>query len=257
MKVVIFAGGRGTRISEESSLRPKPMIEIGGKPILWHIMKIYAAYGHTEFIICLGYKGWMIKEYFANYFMHNADITVDLSSNSFQVHNNFAEPFKISLIDTGLDTMTAGRLKRVLPYIGNETFMLTYGDGVCDVNINDLVQFHKKSGKICTMTSIQATSRFGVIKMESDGTINSFEEKPADSGTWINGGFFVIEPSIAKYLPENSDDMMWERKPMDDLARDRQIAAYKHHDFWKCMDTLRDKEELEDLWQTKPLWKKW
>jgi len=257
MKVVIFAGGRGTRISEESSLRPKPMIEIGGKPILWHIMKIYEAYGHTEFIICLGYKGWMIKEYFANYYLHNADITVDLKTGEREVHKNNAEQFKISLIDTGLDTMTAGRLKRVLPYIGNETFMLTYGDGVCDVNINDLVKFHKNSGKICTMTSIQATSRFGVIKMEEDGTINSFEEKPADSGTWINGGFFVIEPSIAKYLPDNSDDMMWERKPMDDLAHDRQIAAYKHHDFWKCMDTLRDKEELEDLWQTKPLWKKW
>ncbi len=257
MKVVIFAGGRGTRISEESSLRPKPMIEIGGKPILWHIMKIYAAYGHTEFIICLGYKGWMIKEYFANYFLHNADITVDLSSNSLQVHNNYAEPFKISLIDTGQDTMTAGRLKRVLPYIGNEAFMLTYGDGVADVNINELIDFHKKSGKICTMTAIQATSRFGVIKMEENGTIDSFEEKPADSGTWINGGFFVIEPGIAQYLPDNADEIMWERNPMDDLARDKQITAYRHHNFWKCMDTLRDKEELESLWQTEPLWKKW
>lgn len=257
MKVVIFAGGRGTRISEETSLKPKPMIEIGGKPILWHIMKIYAAYGHTEFIICLGYKGWIIKEYFANYFMHNTDITVDLSNNSIEVHNNFAEPFKVSLIDTGLDTMTAGRLKRVLPYIGNETFMLTYGDGVCNVDLGELVKFHKASGKICTMTAIQATSRFGVIKMEDNGIIDSFEEKPEDSGTWINGGFFVIEPGIAKYLPNNSDDIMWERKPMDDLARDRQIAAYRHHDFWKCMDTLRDKEELEQLWETEPLWKKW
>lgn len=257
MKVVIFAGGRGTRISEESTLRPKPMIEIGGKPILWHIMKIYAAYGHTEFIICLGYKGWMIKEYFVNYFMHNADVTVDLSNNSLQVHNNFAEPFKISLIDTGLDTMTAGRLKRVLPYIGNETFMLTYGDGVCNVDIDALVKFHKNSGKVCTMTAIQATSRFGVIRMEDDGTIDSFEEKPEDSGTWINGGFFVIEPSIAKYLPAEADDVMWERAPMDMLAADRQIAAYRHHDFWKCMDTLRDKEELEYLWQSDPIWKKW
>jgi glucose-1-phosphate cytidylyltransferase len=257
MKVVIFAGGRGTRISEESSLRPKPMIEIGGKPILWHIMKIYAAYGHTEFIICLGYKGWMIKEYFVNYFMHNADVTVDLANNAIEVHNNFAEPFRISLIDTGLDTMTAGRLKRVLPYVGDETFMLTYGDGVCNVDINELVKFHKASGKVCTMTAIQATSRFGVIKIEDDGTIDSFEEKPEDSGTWINGGFFVIEPEIAKYLPDNADDIMWERKPMDDLAADRQIAAYKHHDFWKCMDTLRDKEELEHLWDTQPQWKKW
>lgn len=257
MKVVIFAGGRGTRISEESSLRPKPMIEIGGKPILWHIMKIYAAYGHTEFIICLGYKGWMIKEYFANYFLHNADITVDLSKNSLEVHNNFAEPFKVTLVDTGLDTMTAGRLKRVLPYIGNEPFMLTYGDGVCDVNINDLVALHKSTGKICTMTAIQATSRFGVIKMEEDGSIDSFEEKPEDSGTWINGGFFVVEPGIARYLKEDADDVMWERQPMDDLARDGQISAYRHHDFWKCMDTLRDKEELEHLWHSNPLWKKW
>lgn len=257
MKVVIFAGGRGTRISEESSLRPKPMIEIGGKPILWHIMKIYAAYGHTEFIICLGYKGWMIKEYFANYFLHNADITVDLSKNSLEVHNNYAEPFKISLIDTGLDTMTAGRLKRVLPYIGNETFMLTYGDGVCNVDLDELVKFHKASGKICTMTAIQATSRFGVIKMEDDGTIDSFEEKPEDSGTWINGGFFVVEPEVAKYLPDDADDIMWERYPMDKLAADKQIGAYKHHDFWKCMDTLRDKEELEQLWEKQPIWKKW
>ncbi len=257
MKVVIFAGGRGTRISEESSLRPKPMIEIGGKPILWHIMKIYAAYGHTEFIICLGYKGWVIKEYFANYFLHNADITVDLSDNSLQVHNNKAEPFKISLIDTGLDTMTAGRLKRVLPYIGNEPFLLTYGDGVCNVDLDSLIKYHKESGKICTMTAIQATSRFGVLKMEEDGTIDSFEEKPADSGTWINGGFFVVEPGIKDYLPADADDIMWEREPMDKLAAARQIGAYKHHDFWKCMDTLRDKEELEHMWQTDPIWKKW
>jgi glucose-1-phosphate cytidylyltransferase len=257
MKVVIFAGGRGTRISEESSLRPKPMIEIGGKPILWHIMKIYAAYGHTEFIICLGYKGWMIKEYFANYFLHNADITVDLSNNSLQIHQNNAEPFKVSLIDTGLDTMTAGRLKRVLPYVGNETFMLTYGDGVCNVDIDELVKFHKSHGKICTMTAIQATSRFGVIKMEDDGQIESFEEKPEDSGTWINGGFFVLEPGVEKYLKDDADAMMWERSPMDELAKDSQIVAYKHHDFWKCMDTLRDKEELEAMWNAEPNWKKW
>lgn len=257
MKVVIFAGGRGTRIAEESTLRPKPMIEIGGKPILWHIMKIYAAYGHTEFIICLGYKGWMIKEYFVNYFMHNADVTVDLKDNSLKVHQNNAEPFKISLIDTGLDTMTAGRLKRILPYVGNETFMLTYGDGVCDVNLDELMKFHQQSKKICTMTSIQATSRFGVIKIEGDGTIDSFEEKPEESGTWINGGFFIIEPTIAQYLKEDADDIMWERQPMNDLATDRQIAAYKHHGFWKCMDTIRDKEELEAMWQQQPQWKVW
>lgn len=257
MKVVIFAGGRGTRIAEESVLRPKPMIEIGGKPILWHIMKIYAAYGHTEFIICLGYKGWMIKEYFVNYFMHNADLTVDLGNNSVEVHQNNAESFKVTLVDTGLDTMTAGRLKRILPYTNNEPFMLTYGDGVCDVPINDLIDFHNKSGKICTMTSIQAGSRFGVINMEEDGAITSFEEKPKDSGTWINGGFFVINPEIKNYLDYDVDDMMWERKPMFDLAKDSQIAAYRHHGFWKCMDTLREKEEMEELWQNNPLWKKW
>ena len=257
MKVVLFAGGRGTRISEESSLRPKPMIEIGGKPILWHIMKLYAAFGHTEFIICLGYKGWVIKEYFINYFMHNADVTVNLGDNSLQVHQNNAEPFKISLIDTGLDTMTAGRLKRVLPYVGNETFMLTYGDGVSDVDMNALLEHHKKHQKICTMTAIQATSRFGVIEMQEDGLINSFEEKPADSGTWINGGFFIIEPSIAKYLKDDADAIMWERQPMDDLAKDKQISAYKHNGFLKCMDTLRDKEELESMWEQGAPWKKW
>lgn len=257
MKVVLFAGGRGTRIAEESVLRPKPMIEIGGKPILWHIMKSYAAFGHTEFIICLGYKGSMIKEYFINYFMHNADVTVDLSNNSVEVHNNFAEPFKVSLIETGLDTMTAGRLKRVLPYIGNERFMLTYGDGLCNVDINKLIDFHQATGKICTMTAIQANSRFGVINMEESGAINGFEEKPADSGTWINGGFFVIEPAIAQYLHDDADDMMWERQPMNDLASDGQIAAFRHHGFWKCMDTIREREELEEMWMKNPAWKNW
>jgi glucose-1-phosphate cytidylyltransferase len=257
MKVVLFAGGRGTRIAEESVLRPKPMIEVGGKPILWHIMKSYAAYGHNEFIICLGYKGNMIKEYFINYFMHNADVTVDLSNNSVEVHNNFAEPFKVSLIDTGLDTMTAGRLRRVLPYIGNERFMLTYGDGLCNVDINKLVDFHQSTGKLCTMTAIQANSRFGVINMEENGAINGFEEKPKDSGTWINGGFFVVEPQIAQYLHNDADDIMWERQPMNDLAKDGQIAAYRHHGFWKCMDTIREREELEEMWLKNPAWKNW
>jgi len=257
MKVVLFAGGRGTRISEESILRPKPMIEIGGKPILWHIMKSYAAFGHSEFIICLGYKGAMIKEYFINYFMHNADVTVDLSNNAVEVHQQFAEPFKVSLIETGLDTMTAGRLKRVLPYIGNERFMLTYGDGLCNVDINKLLDFHQATGKICTMTAIQANSRFGVINMEESGAINGFEEKPADSGTWINGGFFVLEPSIAQYLHDDADDMMWERQPMNDLAKDAQIAAFRHHGFWKCMDTIREREELEEMWLNNPAWKNW
>ncbi len=257
MKVVIFAGGRGTRISEESLLRPKPMIEIGGRPILWHIMKIYAAYGHNEFIICLGYKGWMIKEYFINYYHHNANLTVDLADNSVQVHNAFAEPFRITLVETGLDTATAGRLKRVLPYTNGEPFMLTYGDGVSNVNIDELLKYHRSHDKVCTMTAIQATSRFGVIKMEDDGIIRSFEEKPADSGTWINGGFFVLQPEIARYLHADADETMWERQPMDDLAREGQIAAYRHYDFWKAMDTLRDREELEAMleggtapWQT-------
>lgn len=257
MKVVIFAGGRGTRIAEESVLRPKPMIEIGGKPILWHIMKNYASFGHNEFIICLGYKGSMIKEYFINYFKHNADLTIDLSNNAIEIHQNFAEPFKVSLIDTGLDTMTAGRLQRVLPYVNNETFMLTYGDGLSNVDINKLLSYHKQMGKICTMTAIQANSRFGVINMENNGAINSFEEKPADSGTWINGGFFVIEPAIKNYLNSNADQIMWERQPLNDLAKDKQIAAYKHHGFWKCMDTIREREELEEMWLNNPAWKNW
>lgn len=258
MKVVLFAGGRGTRISEESLLRPKPMIEIGGMPILWHIMKIYARYGHTEFIVCLGYKGWMIKEYFLNYHLHNSDIRIDMTTpNNIEVLSNNAEPFKITLVDTGLDTMTAGRLKRVLPYVGNERFMLTYGDGVSDINLDDLVKFHEKSGGVCTMTSIQATSRFGIINMNDEGVIDSFEEKPENSGTWINGGFFVIEPSIADYLPENADTVMFEQHPLVSLAKDKTISAYKHHHFWKCMDTLRDKEELEQLWLEGAPWKIW
>ena len=200
MKVVLFAGGLGTRISEESHLKPKPMIEIGGKPMLWHIMNMYASYGHTEFIICAGYKAHVIKEYFTNYFLHNADVTVNLSNNEIEIHKTNTEPFKVTMIDTGLETMTAGRLKRVLPYTNNEPFMLTYGDGVSDVNINDLIAFHQSHGKICTMTTIQPTSRFGIVNMDDDGTVNQFEEKPEDSGTWINGGFFVLEPAIAKYL---------------------------------------------------------
>ncbi len=257
MKVVLFAGGLGSRISEESHLRPKPMIEIGGKPILWHIMKIYASYGFNEFIVCCGYKGWMIKEYFSNYFMHHTDVTVDIQNNKVEVHNSNSEPLKITMIDTGLETMTAGRLKRILPYTNNETFMLTYGDGVCDVNIKDLVQFHKQHGKLCTMTTIQPSSRFGVVNMQDDGTVLQFEEKPEDSGTWINGGFFVINPEVKNYLHNDADTIMWERQPLHDLANEKQVVGYRHRGFWKCMDTLRDKEELEHLWQTNPLWKTW
>lgn len=258
MKVVLFAGGKGTRISEESYLRPKPMIEIGERPILWHIMKIYASYGHNEFIICCGYKGWMIKEYFLNYFMHNSDVTVNLADNSCEVHHSpTGENFKVTLVDTGLETQTAGRLRRVLKYVGNEDFMLTYGDGVSDVNINELIEEHKKSGKICTMTCIQAGSRFGVVNVNDQGDVTGFVEKPMDEGTWINGGFFVIKPEVASYLHEDADDVMWERQPLDDLAKANQMNAFRHRGFWKCMDTLRDKEELEKLWQTNPLWKKW
>lgn len=258
MKVVIFAGGMGTRISEESHLRPKPMIEIGGLPILWHIMKIYSSYGYNDFIVCCGYKGHMIKEYFANYFTHNANFTIDLSNNQQVIHDAPHESFKVTMIDTGLETMTAGRLKQVLPYTDNKPFMLTYGDGVADVDIKALVDFHQSHHKLCTMTTIQPSSRFGVVNMDNDATVLQFEEKPEDSGTWINGGFFVINPEIANYLSDsNINDVMWERQPLHDLANDKQIVGYKHRGFWKCMDTMRDKEELEKLWQTNPLWKKW
>jgi glucose-1-phosphate cytidylyltransferase len=257
MKVVLFAGGLGTRISEESHLRPKPMIEIGGKPILWHIMKTYASQGYNEFIICCGYRGYMIKEYFTNYFNLNADITVDLNTNKIEVHNEHLDNFKVTMIDTGLETMTAGRLRQILPYTNNETFMLTYGDGLCDVDINKLLKFHTSHGKIATMTTIQPTSRFGIVKMNEEGVVQNFEEKPADSGTWINGGFFVINPEVKNYLHQDANDIMWERQPMHDLSKDQQIVGYKHSGFWKCMDTMRDKEDLEHLWATNPAWKKW
>lgn len=258
MKVVLFAGGLGSRIAEESHLKPKPMIEIGGKPILWHIMKIYAHYGFNEFIVCCGYKAHIIKEYFTNYFAHHADITVRLKDNKVTIHETNVEDFEITLIDTGVETMTAGRLKRVLPYTNNEPFMLTYGDGVSDVDIAELLQFHQQHGKICTMTTVQPGSRFGVVNMDDEGNVLQFEEKPEDHGTWINGGFFILQPEIASYLNKNDmDDMMWERQPLHDLAQDKQIVGYRHKGFWKCMDTMRDKEELEKMWQTNPLWKKW
>lgn len=257
MKVVIFAGGKGTRISEESHLKPKPMIEIGGKPILWHIIKIYSHFGHNDFIICLGYKGHVIKEYFMNYYMYNADVTVDLSDNSLEVHNSKAENFKITLVDTGLETMTAGRLKRVQKYIGNEDFMLTYGDGVSDVNIDELVKFHNNHGKICTMTAVQPASRFGIMEFEEGGVISSFQEKPKTDATWINGGFFVLKPEVFNYLHDDADDIMWERQPLEDLATDKELVAYKHYEFWKCMDTLRDKNQLNDMWENEAKWKLW
>jgi len=257
MKVVIFAGGKGTRISEESHLRPKPMIEVGGKPILWHIMKMYASYGHNEFVICLGYKGYLIKEYFLNYYFHNADVTVDLETNQVEVHRNKAESFKVTLVDTGLETMTAGRLKRVQPYVENDDFMLTYGDGVSNIDMHTQLDFHRKHGKICTMSIVQPGSRFGVIDLDTDYTVRSFMEKPKEDGAWINGGFFILKPDVFKYLNDDADDIMWERQPLEDLTRDGQLVAYKHHGFWKCMDTLRDNHDLNAMWEQTPEWKTW
>lgn len=257
MKVVIFAGGLGSRISEESHLRPKPMIEIGGKPILWHIMKLYQAHGFNEFIVCLGYKGYIIKEYFANYFLHNSDVTIDLSNNQIDIHKSTDENLKVTLVDTGSETMTAGRLKRVKQYVGNETFMLTYGDGLSDVDLKSLLQFHKKHGKIATLTAIQPAGKFGILKYDEDGLISSFAEKPKGDGNWINGGFFVLEPEVFKYLQGNMDEVMWEQEPMQQMVDDKQIVAFKHTGFWKAMDILRDKVELENLWNTgQAKWKK-
>lgn len=258
MKVVIFAGGLGTRLSEETSKRPKPMVEIGGKPILWHIMKIYEAHGITEFIICLGYKGYMIKEYFMNYFIHNSDITIDLGANSSKVHQSKSESFKITLVDTGLHTKTAGRLKRIKPYLDNEPFMLTYGDGVSNVDITALLNFHKSHGKLATMTSIQPPGRFGSLDIANNNLITTFEEKPIGDNAWINGGFFVLQPEVFTYLPEDSDNIMWEDYPLEQLAKKKELVAFKHTGFWKCMDHLRDKVALDELWTSnKAAWKIW
>jgi glucose-1-phosphate cytidylyltransferase len=257
MKVVIFAGGRGTRISEESHLKPKPMIAIGEKPILWHIMKIYAAYGHSDFVICLGYKGYVIKEYFINYFLHNSDLTVDIKDNTVTIHNKPKEEFRVTLVETGLDTMTAGRLKRVQSYIGNEEFMLTYGDGVADINVDNLLTFHHNHGKIATMTAIQPGSRFGIMDLDSNDVVSAFQEKPSEDGAWINGGFFVLKPEVFNYLHDDADDIMWERQPLTDLAKDHELVAYKHKGFWKAMDTLRDNTELNLMWEENPKWKVW
>lgn len=258
MKVVIFAGGLGTRISEESQLKPKPMIEIGGKPILWHIMKIYSYYGFNEFIICLGYKGYIIKEYFINYFLHNSDITVELGNNKMDVHYSNSESFKVTLVDTGVDTNTAGRLKKIQKYVGNETFMLTYGDGVSDINIKELLDFHCKHKKLATLTSIQEPGRFGNLEMDINGNVKSFQEKPSGDGVWINGGFFVLESGIFDYLDEDMDNIQWEKVPLVKIAKDGQLMSFKHQGFWKCMDAMRDKIELEAEWNTgNAPWKIW
>jgi len=255
MKAVILAGGLGTRISEESHLKPKPMIEVGGKPILWHIMKIYSSFGINDFVICLGYKGYVIKEYFANYYLHQSDVTFDLSKNSMEVHQNTSEPWRVTLIDTGEDTMTGGRLRRIKEYVGDETFCFTYGDGVSDINISELISFHKAQKTKATVTAVQPAGRFGALDIEGD-KIYKFEEKPHGDGGWVSGGFFVLEPSVIDYI--DGDNTTWEREPMEQLASMGELSAYRHHGFWQPMDTLRDKTKLEDLWQSKKApWKVW
>lgn len=257
MKVVILAGGLGTRISEESHLKPKPMIEIGNMPILWHVMKIYSHYGFNEFIICCGYKGYLIKEYFADYYLHRSDITFDFTiKNKITIHNNVAEPWSVTLVDTGLNTMTGGRLKRIKDYIGQQTFMLTYGDGVSDININELVKSHKKNGKMATITAIQPGGRFGVLDLEENGLVNAFTEKAKEDGGWINGGFMVLEPEVIDLI--DGDDTIFERYPLETLAKSGQLIAHKHDGFWQCMDTQRDKQLLEDLIsEERAPWIKW
>ncbi|WP_316810268.1 glucose-1-phosphate cytidylyltransferase [Pedobacter heparinus] len=256
MKVVLLAGGLGTRLSEETVLKPKPMVEIGGMPILWHIMKIYSSHGFNDFVICLGYKGYIVKEYFANYFLHRSDVTIDLADNSINVHNSHAEPWKITLVDTGVDSMTGGRIKRIKQHIGNETFMLTYGDGVGSIDVTKLVEFHKQKGKFCTVTSVQPSGRFGALNIGDQSEVHSFLEKPKGDGSWINGGFFVCEPEIFDYI--EGDHTTWEREPMERIASEGQMVAFRHEGFWKPMDTLRDKHELEEDWNNGVAkWKNW
>ncbi len=257
MKVVILAGGFGTRISEETENRPKPMIEIGGRPILWHIMKIYSHYGFNDFIICLGYKGYLIKEYFHHYSLYLSDLVIDLKDNRVEYLNPRTESWRITMLDTGLTTMTGGRIKRIQPFVQNETFMLTYGDGVGDVNISALLAFHRAQNKLATVTATQPTGKFGSLDLDESDRVVSFMEKPKGDGTWVNAGFFVLEPKIFEYITEG-DETYWERSPMEQLVMDRQLAAFKHRGFWKPMDTLRDKRELESLWQSgQAAWKVW
>ena len=254
MKVVILAGGFGTRISEESHLKPKPMIEIGGKPILWHIMKIYSHYGINDFVICLGYKGYVIKEYFANYFLHMSNVTFDMARNHMEVHERYAEPWRVTLIDTGAETLTGGRLKRVRDYVGEDTFCFTYGDGVTNLDIGALLKFHKDHGKLATVTAIQPPGRYGALNLNGV-SVSNFQEKPAGDGAWINGGFFVLESKVFDYI--ENDRTSWESTPLQRLAHEGELMAYQHNGFWQAMDTLRDKNNLEDMWESNPLWKVW
>jgi len=255
LKAVILAGGYGTRLSEETYLKPKPMIEIGGMPLLWHIMKIYSAHGINDFVICCGYKGYIIKEYFSNYFLHTSDVTFDIQKNKMEVHKEHSEPWKVTLVDTGEETMTGGRLKRVKEYVMDNTFCFTYGDGVSNVNISDLIKFHKNKNTIATVTSVQQPGRWGLLDIQED-KISKFTEKPSGDGNWINGGYFVLEPKVFDYI--EGDSTVWEREPLEKLAREDQLSAYKHTDFWQPIDTLRDKNLLEELWSSgKAPWKVW
>ena len=247
MKVVILAGGLGTRLSEETRFIPKPMVEIGGKPILWHIMKIYSYYGFNDFVILTGYKSHIIKDYFVNYYQRYSDITVDMVNNTVDIHRIQTEPWKVTMLYTGENTMTGGRIKRAQNYIGNEPFLLTYGDGVADVDINKIIENHKQSGKLCTMTAVQPSGRFGALVIKEDNIITTFEEKPQGDNTWVNGGFFVCEPKVFDYI-ENSDDITFEKTPLENLAKDKQLNAYKHYGFWRPMDNLKDKKELTEMW---------
>ncbi len=257
MKAVILAGGLGSRLSEETSVRPKPMVEIGGKPILWHILKIYSAYGINDFVVCLGYKGYVIKEYFANYVLHAADITIDIENNRIEMHRGNREPWRVTLVDTGADTMTGGRLKRVLPHVqDDEDFCFTYGDGVADINITDLVRYHRSHKKLVTLTATQPRGKFGALEIGEDALVSQFNEKPSGDGRWVNGGFFVLSPKVGEYLVD--DTTIWEREPLETLSAEGNVRAYKHFGFWQPMDTLHDKNLLNDLWnQNSAPWKVW
>ncbi len=256
MKAVILAGGLGTRLAEETNVKPKPMVEIGGKPILWHIFKIYANHGINEFVLCLGYKGYVIKEYFANYFLHSSDVTFDLANNSMEVHHKKTEPWKVTLVDTGEETMIGGRIKRIIDYVkDDDSFCLTYGDGVSDIDINALIKFHKQEKRLATVTGVQPPGRFGAIDFEG-GKVTGFKEKPQGDGGWINGGFFVLSPKVVNYI--DGDATVWEKEPMENLAKDGELSVYLHDGFWHPMDTLRDKRYLESLWKSKKApWKLW
>ena len=257
MKVLLLAGGFGTRLSEETDIKPKPMVDVGGKPILWHIMKTYSHHGFNEFVILLGYKGYYIKEYFANYFLHQSDVTIDMSDGSMEIHNNSSEPWKVTLLDTGLDSMTGGRIKRAQDFVGEEPFMLTYGDGVADINIEELVKFHKTHGKAMTMTSAQPDGRFGALNIDENNKVKEFKEKPKGDGSWINAGYFICEPKVFDYIVDG-DSSVFEQSPLMNLAKDDEVHTYKHHDFWMPMDTLRDKHKLNELWSSdKAPWKVW